>query len=79
MQHWPVGCAPAGALPSSVDYLGVAISPVMVDLATSRLAAWTERAKVVLVDGSLPLPDDDGFAGRVLPTTRPCPPHRSLV
>ncbi|MGO9651417.1 hypothetical protein [Mycobacterium sp.] len=51
----------------------------MVDLATSRLAAWTERAKVVLVDGSLPLPDDDGFAGRVLPTTRPCPPHRSLV
>ena len=67
------------ALPSSVNYLGVDISPVMINLATSRLAAWTERAKVVLVDGSLPLPDDDGFAGRVLPTTRPCPPHRSLV
>ena len=31
--------APAGALPSSVNYLGVAISPVMVNLATSRPAA----------------------------------------
>ena len=40
----------------------------MVDLATSRLAAWAERAKVVLVDGSLPLPADDGFADRVLST-----------
>ena len=54
------------ALPSSVNYLGVDISPVMVNLATSRLAAWTERAKVVLVDGSLPLPADDDFADRVL-------------
>ena len=56
------------ALPSSVNYLGVDISPVMITLATSRLAAWTERAKVVLVDGSLPLPADDGFADRVLST-----------
>ena len=56
------------ALPSSVNYLGVDISPVMINLATSRLAAWTERAKVVLVDGSLPLPADDGFADRVLST-----------
>lgn len=55
-------------LPSSVNYLGVDISPVMINLATSRLAAWTERAKVVLVDGSLPLPADDGFADRVLST-----------
>ena len=57
-----------GALPSGVNYLGVDISPVMIHLATSRLAAWTERAKVVLVDGSLPLPADDGFADRVLST-----------
>lgn len=40
----------------------------MIDLATRRLAAWTERAKVVLVDGSLPLPADDGFADRVVST-----------
>ncbi len=57
-----------GALPPSVNYLGVDISPVMINLATSRLAAWTGRAKVVLVDGSLPLPADDGFADRVLST-----------
>jgi ubiquinone/menaquinone biosynthesis C-methylase UbiE len=56
------------ALPSSVNYLGVDISPVMINLATTRLAAWAERAKVVLVDGSLPLPADDGFADRVLST-----------
>ena len=55
-----------GALPSSVNYLGVDISPVMIDLATRRLTPWTERAKVVLVDGSLPLPADDDFADRVL-------------
>lgn len=57
-----------GELPTSVNYLGVDISPVMIDLATSRLAPWTERAKVVLVDGSLPLPADDEFADRVLST-----------
>jgi len=56
------------ALPASVNYLGVEISPVMIDLAASRLAAWSERAKAVLVDGSLPLPADDGFADRVLST-----------
>jgi ubiquinone/menaquinone biosynthesis C-methylase UbiE len=57
-----------GALPASVTYLGVDISPVMIKLATSRLAAWGDWAKVVLVDGSLPLPADDGFADRVLST-----------
>ncbi len=55
-------------LPASVNYLGVDISPVMITLATSRLATWAERAKAVLVDGSLPLPADDGFADRVLST-----------
>lgn len=57
-----------GALPASVHYLGVDISPVMINLATSRLAAWADRAEAVLVDGSLPLPADDGFADRVLST-----------
>jgi ubiquinone/menaquinone biosynthesis C-methylase UbiE len=56
------------ALPRSVTYLGVDISPVMINLANSRLAAWPERAKTVLVDGSLPLPADDAFADRVLST-----------
>jgi SAM-dependent methyltransferase len=55
-------------LPASVKYLGVDISPVMIDLATSRLAPWAERAKAVLVDGSLPLPADDRLADRVLST-----------
>jgi SAM-dependent methyltransferase len=55
-------------LPGSVHYLGVDISPVMIDMATRRLAPWAERAKVVLVDGSLPLPAGDGFADRVLST-----------
>ncbi len=57
-----------GELPASVNYLGVDISPVMINLATSRLTAWAERAKAVLVDGSLPLPANDGFADRVLST-----------
>ena len=39
------------ALPTSVTYLGVDISPVMINLANSRLAAWPERAKAILVDG----------------------------
>ena len=56
------------ALPPSVNYLGVDISPVMINLATRRLAAWAERAKAVLCDGSLPLPASDGFADRVLST-----------
>jgi SAM-dependent methyltransferase len=56
------------ALPTSVIYLGVDISPVMINLATRRLAAWPGRADAVLVDGSLPLPADDGFADRVFST-----------
>ncbi len=56
------------ALPPSVTYLGVDISPVMINLANNRLAAWAERAEAVLVDGCLPLPANDGFADRVLST-----------
>ena len=57
-----------GALPESINYLGVDLSPVMIKLATNRLTAWAQRAEVVLVDGSLPLPANDGFADRVLST-----------
>ena len=39
----------------------------MINFATSRLAAWAKRAKAVLIDGSLPLPVDDGFADHLLP------------
>lgn len=56
------------ALPVTATYLGVDISPVMINLATRRLAAWPGRAEAVLVDGSLPLPADDGIADRVLST-----------
>ena len=55
-------------LPASVNYLGVDLSPVMIKLATGRLSAWAARAQAVLVDGSLPLPADDGSADRVLST-----------
>ncbi|UGT93126.1 class I SAM-dependent methyltransferase [Mycobacterium ostraviense] len=56
------------SLPPTVNYLGVDVSPVMVSLATRRVAAWVERARIALVDGSLPLPADDGCADRVLST-----------
>ena len=57
-----------GTLPPDVTYIGVDISPVMINLATRRLADWAQRATVVLVDGSLPLPADEGCADRVLST-----------
>lgn len=40
-------------LPSSARYHGVDISPVMVDLATDKLAAYEDRVTVQLSDGSL--------------------------
>lgn len=55
-------------LPENINYLGVDLNPVMVNLTTNRLAAWGERAQAVLVDGSLPLPASDGYADRVLST-----------
>ena len=55
-------------LPASVTYRGVDLSPVMINLATQRLAAWTDRAEAVLVDGSLPLPAADASADRIVST-----------
>ena len=37
-------------LPPTARYLGVDVSPVMVALATQRLATWGDRARVRLVD-----------------------------
>ena len=51
-----------GELPASVTYLGVDISPVMINLATSRLAAWAERAKAVPMTDS-PTVCYPGFLG----------------
>ena len=49
-------------LPPTARYLGVDVSPVMVALATDRLAPWGDRAQVRLVDGSMPLPADSNSA-----------------
>ncbi|MFQ5349449.1 MAG: class I SAM-dependent methyltransferase [Thermoanaerobaculia bacterium] len=46
-------------LPAGASYLGVDLSPTMVTLASTRLARFGERARVVLTDGEprLPLPE----------------------
>ena len=55
-------------LPPTARYLGVDVSPVMVALATNRLAAWGARARVRLVDGSMPLPAESNSADRIVCT-----------
>jgi ubiquinone/menaquinone biosynthesis C-methylase UbiE len=56
------------SLPPTARYLGVDVSPVMVALATERLARWGDRAQVRLVDGSMPLPADSDSADRIVCT-----------
>jgi SAM-dependent methyltransferase len=41
----------ARRLPPEATYLGLDLSPRMVALASARLRPWTDRARVVLVDG----------------------------
>lgn len=48
------------------SYLAVDISDTMIALATDRLAPWASRCEVRQVDGSLPLPGDDGSFDRFL-------------
>jgi SAM-dependent methyltransferase len=55
-------------LPPDARYLGFDVSPTMVGLARDRLAAWPDRAAVLLVDGSWPLPVAEGGADRFLGT-----------
>ena len=55
-------------LPPTASYLGVDVSPVMVALATNRLAGWGDRAQVRLVDGSMPLPADSNSTDRIVCT-----------
>ncbi len=53
-------------LPKDARYRGVDVSPKMVRLARERLHRWAERARIDLVDGSLPLPGPDGGYDRYL-------------
>ena len=47
-------------------YVGVDLSPHMVELATDQLALWQERARVRVGAVDDPLPDDDGAFDRVV-------------
>ena len=40
----------------------------MVGIASERVAAWGDRARVLKLDGSLPLPDSDGSVDRFVAT-----------
>lgn len=53
-------------LQSSCRYIGVDVSPRMVQLTQERLGPWSQRATATLVDGSLPLPGSDNSVDRFL-------------
>jgi ubiquinone/menaquinone biosynthesis C-methylase UbiE len=51
-------------LPPTAMYLGVDVSPRMIDLASARLAPWSDRAAARLVDGNGTAPVADGSVDR---------------
>ena len=53
-------------LPPTARYVGIDISPRMVELSRRRLRPHATRARVVLVDGRSPWPVADGACERVL-------------
>lgn len=53
-------------LPSSANYLGCDVSPVMIGLAKRRIEAYGERAQVVLSDGAVRFPLPDHSVDRVV-------------
>ncbi len=56
-------------LSPTASYAGVDVSPRMVALARARLARWSPRARVVLLEApALRLPVDDGAADRFVST-----------
>ncbi len=55
-------------LPSTAQYRGYDLSPVMVALARERLLHFGPRAQVTLTDGSLPLPEADASCDRFVST-----------
>ena len=53
-------------VPNSCRYVGVDVSPRMVQLTRRRLEPWSQRAAATPVDGSLPLPGPDNSVDRFL-------------
>jgi len=53
-------------LPSSATYSGCDVSPVMVELATERIAPYAERARVVRSDGTIHFQLSDQSVDRVI-------------
>ena len=59
----------ATRLPATATYVGVDVSPRMVALARERLARWSPRARVLLLEPpALSLPVDDGVCDRFVST-----------
>jgi ubiquinone/menaquinone biosynthesis C-methylase UbiE len=59
----------ADTLPSDARYVGVDVSPKMVDLSRARLAPWRSRADVQLLDPpARSLPGEDGQFDRFVAT-----------
>ena len=56
------------ALPGGATYLGLDVSPRMVELASAAVAPWAGRARAALTDGSVHLPVPDGACDRVVST-----------
>ena len=55
-------------LPRDSTYVGADVSSRMVALARQRVAPWADRAQVIQLDGSLPLPQPDCSADRFVAT-----------
>ena len=55
-------------LSAEARYVGVDVSPTMVELSRSRLAAWEGRAEIRLSEGSVHLEADDGEFDRFVST-----------
>ena len=56
------------ALPSGATYLGLDVSPRMVQLASAAVAPWAGRARVELTDGSVHFPVPDASCDRIVST-----------
>jgi SAM-dependent methyltransferase len=56
------------ALPGGATYLGLDVSPHMVQLASAAVAPWAGRARVELTDGSVHFPVSDASSDRVVST-----------
>jgi ubiquinone/menaquinone biosynthesis C-methylase UbiE len=55
-------------LSAEARYVGFDVSPTMLDLAREALAPWAPRARVLLSDGAVSLPFDDGAFDRFVST-----------